>query len=154
MGGAPASKHMLGTAFDIAMTNHDPAAFEAAARDVGFRGFGTYPRSGFMHVDLGPARRWGEPFPPRVIPFAEEAPMARERLADSRTMKGGGAAGIATIGAGGVELAEDILAETQGALQPLIPYLDTLRWVFIALALAGVAVAIYARLDDWKRGRR
>jgi zinc D-Ala-D-Ala carboxypeptidase len=154
VGGARASKHMEGTAFDIAMANHDPAAFEEAARAVGFRGFGTYPRSGFMHVDLGPARRWGEPFPPRVTPFAEETPLARERLTDSRTMKGGGAAGAATIGAAGVELAEDILTETQGALGPLIPYLDTLRWVFIALALAGIAVAIYARLDDWKRGRR
>ena len=107
VGGAPASKHMEGTAFDIAMSNHDPAAFEAAARAVGFRGFGTYPRSGFMHIDLGPARRWGEPFPPRPVPFAEETPPARERLADSRTMKGGGAAGVATIGAAGVEIAED-----------------------------------------------
>jgi zinc D-Ala-D-Ala carboxypeptidase len=35
-----------------------------------------------------------------------------------------------------------------------VPYLDTLRWVLIAIALAGIAVAIYARLDDWKRGRR
>ena len=32
--------------------------------------------------------------------------------------------------------------------------LDTLRWLFIAVALGGLAVAIYARLDDWKRGRR
>jgi hypothetical protein len=32
--------------------------------------------------------------------------------------------------------------------------LDTLRWVFIAVALGGIAVTIYARLDDWKRGRR
>lgn len=113
-----------------------------------------YPRSGFIHIDLGPARRWGEPFPPRPVPFAEDAPPARERLADSRTMKGGGTAGAATIGAAGVELAEDILDETQGALEPLVPYLDTLRWAFIALALAGIGLAIYARLDDWKRGRR
>jgi zinc D-Ala-D-Ala carboxypeptidase len=154
VGGARASKHMEGTAFDIAMSNHDPAAFEAAARAIGFRGFGTYPRSGFMHIDLGPARRWGEPFPPRPVPFAAEAPPARERLADSRTMKGGGAAGVATIGAAGVEIAEDILAETHGALQALIPYLDTLLWAFIALALAGIGLSIYARLDDWKRGRR
>lgn len=56
VGGAPASKHMQRTAFDIAMANHDPAAFEAAARAVGFLGFGYYPRSGFMHIDLGPAR--------------------------------------------------------------------------------------------------
>ena len=44
--------------------------------------------------------------------------------------------------------------ETQGAILPLVPYLDTLRWLFIAVALAGIAVAIYARLDDWRRGRR
>jgi hypothetical protein len=35
-----------------------------------------------------------------------------------------------------------------------LPYLDTLRWVFIAVALAGIGVTIYARLDDWKRARR
>ncbi len=63
VGGADRSKHMNGAAFDIAMSNHDPVAFEAAARDVGFLGFGFYPRSGFMHVDLGPARQWGERFP-------------------------------------------------------------------------------------------
>ena len=47
-----------------------------------------------------------------------------------------------------------MIAETQGAVLPLVPYLDTLRWVFMAVALGGIAVAIYARLDDWKRGRR
>jgi hypothetical protein len=36
VGGATRSKHMDGAAFDIAMTNHDPVAFEAAAREVGF----------------------------------------------------------------------------------------------------------------------
>jgi zinc D-Ala-D-Ala carboxypeptidase len=35
-----------------------------------------------------------------------------------------------------------------------VPCLDTLRWVFIALALSGVAVAIYARLDERRKGRR
>ena len=69
-------------------------------------------------------------------------------------MKGSGTAGAATIGAAGIEIAEDILAETQGALAPLVPYLDTMRWAFIALALGGIGLAIYARLDDWKRGRR
>ena len=46
VGGAKASKHMEGIAFDIAMANHDPEAFEAAARAIGFQGFGFYPRSG------------------------------------------------------------------------------------------------------------
>ena len=154
VGGATRSKHMLGTAFDISMSNHDPVSFEAAARAVGFLGFGTYPRSGFMHIDLGPARHWGEPFPPRATPFLPETPPAREVLADSRTLKGGGAAGIANVGAAGVEVAQDVLAETQSAILPMVPYLDTLRWLFIAVALAGIAVAINARVDDWKRGRR
>jgi hypothetical protein len=154
VGGAPASKHMLGTAFDIAISNHDPVAFAEAARAVGFLGFGFYPRSGFIHVDLGPAREWGQRFPVRATAFAEETPLAREVLAQSRTMKGGGAAGVATLGAAGVEVAQEVLAETQSAILPLVPYLDTLRWVFIAVALIGITVAIHARIDDWKRGQR
>ena len=154
VGGATRSKHLNGAAFDIAMSNHDPVAFEDAARTVGFDGFGFYPRSGFIHVDLGPARQWGERFPVRATAFAEEAPVAREVLAESRTMKGGGAAGVATLGTAGVEVAQNVLAETQTAILPLVPYLDTLRWVFIAAALGGTAITIYARLDDWRRGRR
>ena len=67
------------------------------------------------------------------------------------TLKGGGVAGAATIGAAGVEVVQEVLAETQGAILPLVPYLDTLRWVFIAIAIAGIALAIYAR---WTIGRR
>jgi zinc D-Ala-D-Ala carboxypeptidase len=154
VGGAKASKHMDGTAFDIAMSNHDPVQFAEAARAVGFLGFGTYPRSGFMHIDLGPARTWGERFPVRAVPFAKEAPLARETIAQSRTLKGTGAAGVATVGAAGVEVAQEVLAEAQGAILPLLTYLDTLRWLFIALALGGIAVAVWARVDDWKKSLR
>lgn len=154
VGGATASKHMEGTAFDISMSNHDPAAFIAAARREGFSGIGTYPRSGFVHIDTGPARVWGDPFPVRASSFAPDQAPAREHLADSRTIKGGGAAGVGTIGAAGVEVIQTALAEAQGAIQPMMPYLDSLRWIFVALALGGIAVTVYARLDDWKRGRR
>ncbi|WP_127107845.1 YcbK family protein [Pararhodobacter zhoushanensis] len=154
VGGAPASRHMLGTAFDIAMSNHDPVAFEAAARTVGFLGFGYYPRLGFMHIDLGPTRSWGESFAARTVPFSAEVPPAREVLADSRTLRGGGAACAATVGAAGLEVVQEAFTEAQSSIQPLVPYLDTLRWVFIAVALGGIAVAIHARIDDWKRGRR
>ncbi len=154
VGGAARSKHLEGAAFDIAMRNHDPVAFESAARAAGFLGFGFYPRSNFMHIDLGPARQWGERFAPRTTAFAEDAPPAREVLADSRTLQGSGAAGVATVGAAGVEIARDVLAETRSAVEPLVPLLDTLRWILVAVALAGICVAIYARLDDWQRGRR
>ncbi len=120
VGGATGSKHLDGAAFDIAMANHDPVAFKAAAREAGFLGFGFYPRSSFIHVDLGPARQWGERFPVRQTAFAAETPPAREVLAQSRTMKGGGAAGVATLGAAGVEVAQSVLAETQTAILPLV----------------------------------
>ena len=67
-------------------------------------------------------------------------------LAESRTLKGGGAAGVATIGAAGVEVAQQVLAETQGAILPLVPYLDALRWLFIAIALAGVTSPVAGAL--------
>jgi zinc D-Ala-D-Ala carboxypeptidase len=54
--------------------------------------------------------------------------------ADSRTMKGGGAAGV--------EVAQSVLTETQTAIPQLVPYLDTQRWVLIAVALGGIAVTI------------
>ena len=75
--GATHSKRIDRNAFDIAMTNHDPVVVEAAARAVGFLSFGFYPRSGFLHVNLGPARSWGEPFPVRVVPFSPETPPMR-----------------------------------------------------------------------------
>jgi hypothetical protein len=154
VGGAKHSMHLQGAAFDIPMANHDPVEFEAAARAVGFTGFGFYPRQNFMHIDIGRARQWGDPFPPRASRFTVEPPRLRESLTDSRTMKGGGAAGVATVGAAGVEVVQQAVIDTQSAIQPLIPYLDTLRWLFIAVALIGVSVTIYARWDDWRKGRR
>ena len=139
VGGAKASKHMEGIAFDVAMANHDPEVFEAAARAIGFRGFGFYPRSGFMHIDLGPTREWGERFPKRETAFATELPPVREVLAEGQTLKGGGAAGVATVGAAGVEVVQQVLADTQDAVLPLVPYLDTLRWLFDAALQAAEA---------------
>ena len=154
VGGAKQSMHLQGAAFDISMANHDPVEFETAARAVGFTGFGFYPRQNFMHIDIGRERQWGDPFPPRAVRFADEPPRLRESLRESRTMKGGGATGVATIGAAGVEVVQQAVADTQSAIQPLIPYLDTMRWAFIAVALIGVSITIYTRWDDWRKGRR
>jgi zinc D-Ala-D-Ala carboxypeptidase len=71
-----------------------------------------------------------------------------------RGTRGGGAGGVATKGAAGVEVAQSTLDETQTAILELVPYLDPLPWVFIAVALGGIGVTIYARIDNWKWGRR
>ena len=60
VGGAEHSKHLEAKAFDVQMRNLDPATFLAAAIAVGFTGFGFYEKSGFIHVDTGPARTWGK----------------------------------------------------------------------------------------------
>ena len=65
-------------------------------------------------------------------------------LSKSRTIKAGVAAG-----AGGAGIA---IADAIEAVEPLAHFSDTLRWVFVALVLAGAAWAIYARIDDAKQG--
>jgi zinc D-Ala-D-Ala carboxypeptidase len=71
-GGAAHSKHMEGAAFDIAMANRDPAAFEAAAREVGVLGFYLLPGTA----------QWGESFPTRPEAFASKT---RRRARACRT---------------------------------------------------------------------
>ena len=150
VGGATRSKHMDGTAFDIAMSNHDPVAFEAAARIVGFKGFGFYPRSNFIHIDLGPAREWGTRFPPRKTGFAVERPIARENLAGSRTIAGAAVAG----GSAAASEFLTVVQDAQGQVAAVAPYNDGAQNVLLVLILAGAALAIYARVSDHRSGRR
>lgn len=58
VGGASRSQHLQAKAFDCRQDNQNPGEFLAAARAVGFTGFGHYPKHGFIHVDTGPARKW------------------------------------------------------------------------------------------------
>ena len=136
-----------GIAFDIAMGNHDPEVFEAAARAVGFRGFGFYPRSGFIHVDLGPrhaAKASGSRSarPPSRRRISRRCARCWQKAARSR------APPPASM------WQTRCSRRRTGRCCPLVPHLDTLRCAFIAVALGGIAVAIGARLDHWKRGGR
>jgi hypothetical protein len=116
VGGALHSQHRLGKAFDVMMTNQDPANFEAIAKAVGFAGFGHYPKSGFMHIDTGPARRWndGSDFPKvnAATPNFQQEPK-RETItgiiAKPEVLAGAGSvltgAGAISQGSGPVQLA-------------------------------------------------
>jgi zinc D-Ala-D-Ala carboxypeptidase len=110
MAGVPTrSEHMDGRSFGIAMSTHYPAAFEPAARAVGFLGFGFYPAPSSCTSTLAPpapgARRFRW-----AVPFAAETPPTHKVLAQSRRLKGTGTAGVPTIGAVGVEIAQEVLA--------------------------------------------
>lgn len=145
VGGARRSRHMEGHAFDVAMANHDPHAFEEAARAVGFTGFGFYPASDFMHIDLGPARTWGTRFPLRLTGYVPER-RPPEAITTSRTV-----GGAATAAAGGGA----VLAEAAGAAADEAERAGawissgTLVGLLVGGAiLVGAGLALYARWDD------
>ena len=82
------------------------ARYEAVARSRILKGFGFYPRSRFIHIDLGPARSWGERFPKRGSAFAVENPAGARGAGGKMDAEGGGCvAGVATVGAAGVDWA-------------------------------------------------
>lgn len=58
-GVARKSYHMRGMAVDIRLPGRDLTHLRKAAIDIGFGGVGDYPRSDFLHIDVGPVRQWG-----------------------------------------------------------------------------------------------
>lgn len=140
VGGAKNSKHMEGIAFDVRMDNHDPHEFEAAARAVGFTGFGYYPRSGFMHIDTGPARSWGQPWPLTATAWPTEPPRQPESVREDRQAQA--VAGASLMG--GVAVAAEHLPAASSLLGNLAP---TAQLIAVA---AGAVLLAYVL---WKRSR-
>lgn len=154
VGGAKASKHMEGIAFDVSMANADPHRFEAEARKLGFTGIGLYPpqkptgAKGFIHIDTrkGQAWRgaqWGE-FPDRPMRFAAEpAPtLVRDAVRDASPAITAGAA------------AEAALAAAEPALREAAPWLpDHLQGTIMLAAIAlGVGLALWRIFTRRNRG--
>jgi zinc D-Ala-D-Ala carboxypeptidase len=148
--GATNSRHLRGDAFDISMSNHDPNTFENAARAEGFTGFGFYPKSNFMHIDMGQVRTWGTRFP-RSEPMFSEEPKLVEDLSSSRTMVGSGGAAVGGVAVIGQAVAEIEKAESSFSVGGIF------GMVIGTLILVGACVALYARWDDagrplpWRR---
>ncbi len=57
-GVAKKSYHMLGKAFDFRLDGINLKTVHEAALSLKAGGVGYYPRSGFVHIDSGPVRRW------------------------------------------------------------------------------------------------
>jgi uncharacterized protein YcbK (DUF882 family) len=55
---APKSFHILGKAIDIRLPECDLPALRSAALALHGGGVGYYPKSGFIHIDVGPVRAW------------------------------------------------------------------------------------------------
>ena len=52
------SLHMLGKAADISLPDFDLLSLRNVTKDLRVGGVGYYPRSGFIHVDIGRLRYW------------------------------------------------------------------------------------------------
>ncbi|BBK30942.1 uncharacterized protein YcbK (DUF882 family) [Stella humosa] len=52
------SYHTRGQAFDVVLPDRDVMAVRAVAVKLERGGVGAYPRAGFLHLDVGPARAW------------------------------------------------------------------------------------------------
>ena len=134
VGGAKKSKHMEGIAFDVRMDNHEPDEFEHAAMNAGFTGFGHYPKSGFMHIDTGPERTWGTPWPRSATNWPVEPPRQPETLAEDKDAKAAAGAGVA----GALAVASDYLP-ILGNLAP------TAQLVAVAVAAAFIGYILWKR---------
>lgn len=140
VGGAKNSQHMQGIAFDVRMDNHDPHEFEAAARAVGFTGFGYYPKSGFMHIDTGPARTWGTAWPLSATTWPSEPPRQAESVREDREVQAVAGASVA----GAVALGAEHLPLASGLLGSLAPHAQ-----LVAVVIGAILIGYFL----WKRFR-
>jgi hypothetical protein len=139
VGGAENSQHLRGRAFDISVANTDPHILIRAARKAGFRGIGTYPRQGFVHVDVGPERTWGDPFPPRVNRFAPEPEPAPVMATGTAQAAVRGAAGIVAALAASAPSLVDV---AQHPLASVVPWVGS---GLAVLALVALLLAVFRR---------
>lgn len=93
---------------------------------------------------------WYKQTPVRVEDFIKALEKLRDikerPLTKTRTVQGGAIAAVSIAGQEAASVAEQI--------QPLTDYSDTIRTVFVILSLVGIALMIYARVDDRKNGKR
>jgi N-acetylmuramoyl-L-alanine amidase len=97
------------------------------------------------HKDLVPTECPGLPKGGVAEWWAKQGGKER-KLSDTRTVRGGMAAGVGTLGATVAEQAEQIA--------PLAGMSDMLKYAFVALTIAGIGLTLYARKDDWDEGKR
>ena len=73
--GAGDSQHLRAAAMDVMLPAASVPGFVEVALGLGLGGVGSYPRRGFVHLDSGPPRHWGEASAARAAPRAD--PLAR-----------------------------------------------------------------------------
>lgn len=78
----------------------------------------------------------------RALALAGVTPARPKPVAKSRTVAAAAVASTATAGSGVVEALQGAAA----GIEPLVPYLDTLKYLFLALTLAAIGYMAYQRI--------
>ena len=95
--------------------------------------------------------KWYRQTPTRVDDFIAALERVRDfkdrPVTKTRTIQGASIAGSSLV-------ASEVVAEISQQIEPLIGYSDIIKFAFLALALVGIGLTVYARLDDRKEGLR
>ncbi|GGC43334.1 hypothetical protein GCM10011504_22190 [Siccirubricoccus deserti] len=81
--GAGDSQHLRAGALDVQVASAQLTGFAEAALALGRGGVGVYQRRGFVHVDSGPVRRWGDVAPGPAGPGRAPADDRIARMAEA-----------------------------------------------------------------------
>ncbi len=72
----------------------------------------------------------------------------KKPLTKSRTIVGSTVSAVAVSS----EAVLQVVNETKDQVEPIVAYSDSLRWIFLGLAIAGILVTLWAKFDDRKKG--
>ena len=78
----------------------------------------------------------------------------QKSLQKTRTVKGGQAATAGTVSMGVIQAVQETLEPATNALLGMAPYLEAAKWFLLGLTFIGIAIMLWARIDDHRRGLR
>lgn len=78
----------------------------------------------------------------------------KPNLQASRTVQAGQIATMGTVGASTIEAVQQTVQPASEALLTLVPYLEVAKWLLLAVTLVGIAIMLWARIDDHRKGLR
>lgn len=78
----------------------------------------------------------------------------QQNLQQTRTVKGGQTATVATVGVGVLEAVRESIDPAREALLGIVQYVDAVKWLLLALTLVGIGIMVWARIDDRRKGLR
>ena len=78
----------------------------------------------------------------------------QQSLQKTRTVKAGQAATAGTLSLGAVQVIQETLESATNILLRVAPYIEMVKWLLLGITFIGIAVMLWARIDDHRKGLR